>query len=43
VCNVSTATVTLVAVGTCTIRAAQAGNGNYSAATSVNQSFQVTP
>src|SRR5207247_1367391 len=42
VCTVSGSTVTLVAVGTCTIRATQAGNTNYAAATPVNQSFQVT-
>jgi hypothetical protein len=42
VCTVSGATVTLVAVGTCTIQATQAGNSNYAAATPVNQSFQVT-
>jgi uncharacterized protein (TIGR03437 family) len=42
VCTVSGATVTLVSAGTCTIRATQAGNVNYAAATSVNQSFQVT-
>jgi hypothetical protein len=42
VCTVSGATVTLVAPGTCTIQATQAGNANYSAATPVNQSFQVT-
>ena len=43
VCTVSGATVTLVAVGVCTIQATQAGNANYAAATPVNQSFQVTP
>ena len=42
VCTVSGATVTLVSVGTCTIQATQAGSSNYIAATSVNQSFQVT-
>ena len=42
-CTVSGATVTLAAVGTCTIQATQAGNANYAAATPVNQSFQVTP
>ncbi|HLY16683.1 MAG TPA: FG-GAP-like repeat-containing protein [Bryobacteraceae bacterium] len=42
VCTVSGATVTLVAAGTCTIQASQAGNTNYTAATPVNQSFQVT-
>ncbi|HXW56968.1 MAG TPA: alkaline phosphatase family protein, partial [Candidatus Cybelea sp.] len=43
VCTVSAASVTLVAVGTCTIQATQAGNGTYVAATPVNQSFQVIP
>ena len=42
VCTVSGATMTLVAAGTCTIQATQAGNANYAAATPVNQSFQVT-
>jgi len=42
VCTVSGTTVTLVAVGTCTIQATQGGNATYSAATSVNQTFQVT-
>jgi len=42
VCTVSGATVTLVAAGTCTVQATQAGNANYAAATPVNQSFQVT-
>ncbi|HTU41079.1 MAG TPA: SBBP repeat-containing protein [Candidatus Aquilonibacter sp.] len=41
VCTVSGAMVTLIAVGTCTIQAAQAGNATYASATSVNQSFQV--
>ena len=43
VCTVSRSRVTLVAVGTCTIQAAQSGNSNYAAATPVKQSFQVTP
>jgi hypothetical protein len=43
VCTVSGSLVTLVAVGTCTIQATQAGNATYAAATPVNQSFQVTP
>ena len=43
VCRVSGTTVTLVAGGTCTIQATQAGNADYSAAAPVNQSFQVTP
>jgi hypothetical protein len=42
VCTVSGATVTLVGLGTCTIQAAQAGGGNYAAATSVSRSFPVT-
>jgi polyvinyl alcohol dehydrogenase (cytochrome) len=41
ICTVSGATVTLVAAGTCTIRAAQPGNDAWAAATPVNQSFQV--
>ncbi len=43
VCTVSGTTATLVAVGTCTIQAIQAGNAAYTAATPVSQSFQVTP
>ncbi len=42
VCTVSGTTATLVAVGTCTIQASQAGNATYAAATPVSQSFQVT-
>jgi sugar lactone lactonase YvrE len=41
-CTVSGSTVTPVAVGTCTIQAAQAGNANYAAATAVSQNFNVT-
>src|ERR1019366_2542120 len=41
VCTVSASTVTMVAPGTCTIQASQAGNANYAAATSVSQSFAV--
>ena len=40
-CSISGATVTFVAVGTCVIDANQAGNGNYEAATQVQQSFAV--
>jgi len=36
-------TVTLTGAGTVVVRAAQAGNGNYSAATPVEQSFVVSP
>ena len=43
VCTVSNATVTLVALGVCTIQASQGGGANYLAATPVNQSFQVIP
>ena len=42
VCTVSGAIVTLVSDGTCTITAAQTGNANFSAATSVPQSFNVS-
>jgi len=41
VCTVSGNTVTIVAVGTCTIQAKQAGNTLYAAAANVNQSFAV--
>jgi len=40
VCTASVNTVTIIAAGTCTIAANQAGNSNYNAA-SVNQSFMV--
>jgi len=43
VCTVSGSTVTLLATGTCTIQATQAGNANFAPATPVNQGFQVTP
>ncbi len=45
VCTVSGtngATVALIALGTCTITANQAGNANYTVAPAVNQSFTVT-
>ncbi len=41
VCTVSGTTATLVAAGTCTVQATQAGNATYAAATPVSQSFQV--
>ena len=41
VCTVSGSTVTLVAAGTCTIRASQAGDSHWNAATPVDQSFTV--
>jgi streptogramin lyase len=42
VCTVSGTTATLVAVGTCSIQATQAGNASYAAATPVTRSFAVT-
>ena len=42
VCTVSGMTVTLAAPGTCTLRASQAGDANYSAAPNVTRSFTVT-
>lgn len=41
VCTVSGSTVTLVAAGTCSIRADQAGDGNWNVATQVVQDFTV--
>jgi hypothetical protein len=41
VCSVSGSTATLVAAGTCTIAADQAGNASYAAAAQVVQSFTV--
>src|SRR6185369_15864253 len=41
VCTVSGSTVTIVAAGTCTINANQAGNANYNPAAQVSQSFTV--
>lgn len=43
VCTVSGGTISFVAAGTCSITASQAGNGNYAPATSVTNTFQVTP
>ena len=44
VCTVtSSGVITDLTPGTCTITAAQGATGNYAAATSVSQSFQVTP
>ena len=42
VCSVSGATISMLNPGTCTISASQAGNGTYSAAPSVTQSFAIT-
>jgi len=41
VCTVSGSTVTIVAAGTCSIAATQAGNANYAAAAPISQSFTV--
>jgi len=41
VCAVSGTTVTMVKDGTCTIRASQGGNGQFTAATSVDRSFEI--
>lgn len=41
VCSLSSATVTIVAAGTCSITASQSGNANYIAAPNVIQSFTV--
>ncbi len=43
VCTVSGALVTIVGAGLCSITASQLGNINYSAASSVMQSFMVSP
>jgi len=40
-CGVTGNSVSLIAAGTCTIQASQAGGGNYLAAVSVSQSFQI--
>jgi hypothetical protein len=42
ICTVSGSTATLLAVGTCSIEAKQAGNTDYKAASWVTQSFKVT-
>jgi len=42
VCTVSGVVITTVAVGTCTIDANQAGDGNWVAATQVSRSFTIT-
>jgi len=42
VCTVSGTSASLIAFGTCTIQAQQAGNGEYFGAVSVNQTFQVS-
>lgn len=41
VCTVSGNTLTIIAAGTCTLRASQVGDGNFNSATPVNQSFTV--
>ena len=42
VCTVSGFNITMVTVGTCTLTASQAGNDYYNAATSVEQSFEIS-
>jgi hypothetical protein len=42
VCTVSSTTLTLLATGTCTVVASQAGNSFYAAAPSVTRSFTVS-
>jgi hypothetical protein len=42
VCTVLGTTISMLNPGTCTISASQAGNGTYSAAATVNQSFSIT-
>jgi streptogramin lyase len=41
ICTISNGTASLIAGGTCTIQASQAGDNQYSAAPNVNQSFMV--
>jgi hypothetical protein len=41
VCTVASTTVTLIATGTCTVRASQIGDSNWNAATDVDLSFTV--
>jgi hypothetical protein len=41
VCTVSVKTITLVAAGTCTLRATQGGNSTFAAAASIDRSFKV--
>lgn len=43
VCSVTGATVTILAAGTCTVRASQAGNASWLPAPDVTQSFTVAP
>jgi uncharacterized protein YhjY with autotransporter beta-barrel domain len=43
ICTVSGNTVTLVATGTCSITASQAGDSNWNAASSVTRTFTVAP
>ena len=41
VCSVSGSTVTMLAAGTCSIKASQAGNANFEPATNVTKSFNI--
>jgi hypothetical protein len=40
-CTIAGSTVTITGAGSCTVTASQAGNGNYSPATSVSQTFTI--
>ena len=42
-CTLSGSTVTIVALGSCTVTASQAGDGTYKPAAPVSQTFQITP
>ncbi|MDP4028637.1 MAG: fibronectin type III domain-containing protein [Gallionella sp.] len=42
VCKINSATVTMVAAGTCTITATQSGNSNYNAASAVTQTIIIS-
>jgi len=42
VCTIDQNSAVFTGIGTCTIRASQAGNSNYTAATSVDKSFTIT-
>ena len=42
VCTIAGSTISFVKAGTCSIKATQAGNANYAAATAVTQSFSIT-
>ncbi len=43
VCTASASTVSMIGAGNCVVQASQAGNANYGAASSIQQSFGVAP